>query len=194
MCLNELIDGYIPRIIRLSLLLIDILQPYVNYRNLPLSGNDLQIEWSVGGTITVDETFILYEYFNVLPDKNFTQQISAEKNPKNAQKILKNMTTLQNGRGIWDEAFTNNDNYKYNFVAPATKGKYLVFVIYAKVDQNWSKQNKPDPQVPPQTHISNIRINDSYNAKNVNFEISGSIYSKSNLVIFDTANLNKSLN
>jgi len=190
-CLDELIDGYVPRIIRLSLLLIDILKPYVNYRHSTQKDN-LLIEWTVGGAITVNETFILFDYFETMPNKELINSIKLEKNPRNSQiKYLKQATSIVNGKAIWDQNYSANDIFKFIFEQPKKKGKFLVFLIYAKVDQEWAKQNMPDPQVPPQTHISNIRINDNYHAKNNNFEISGQLYYQSKISVFNTENLKK---
>ncbi len=190
-CLDALIDGYVPRIIRLSLLLIDILQPYISYRHFNKDQN-LFVEWSVGGAIKVDETFILYDYFNESPDKKFIKSIYAEKNPKNTQiKLLKKITEAKNGKAIWEKNYSKEDFFNFTFQKPSESGKYIVFVIYAKVDQDWGKQTMPDPQVPPQTHISNIRINDLYTAKNNNFEIAGQLYYKSKVAIMDTENFNR---
>ena len=57
------------------------------------------------------------------------------------------------------------------------KGKVLIYIIYAKVDQNWAKQKSPDPNVPPQTHLSNIRINNNYKImEKLKKEFPGRIY------------------
>jgi hypothetical protein len=190
-CLDGLIDGYVPRIIRLSLLLIDILQPYVNYKYAKKDQN-LFLEWAVGGSIKVDETFILYDFFNEMPDKNFIKSIYAEKNPKNTQnQSLKKITDTKKGKAIWEKNYSSKDFFNFTFEKPNQSGKYLVFVIYAKVDQDWGKQIRPDPQVPPQTHVSNIRINDQYSAKNNNFEISGLLYYKSKIEVMDTEKLKR---
>lgn len=192
-CLDELIDGYIPRIIRLSLLLIDILQPYINYRHSK-NGENLYLEWAVGGAIKVDETFILYDYFNEAPEKKLIKSIYDEKNPKNTQsKFLKKITEAKKGKAIWDRNYSQKDFFNFTFEQPSQLGKYIVFVVYAKVDQDWGKQIRPDPQVPPQTHISNIRINDQYTAKNNNFEIRGQLYYKSKVAILDTQNFKRVL-
>jgi len=190
-CLDGLIDGYVPRIIRLSLLLIDILQPYVNYKYSKKDQN-LFLEWAVGGSIKVDETFILYDFFNEMPDKNFIKSIYAEKNPKNTQnQSLKKITDTKKGKAIWEKNYSSKDFFNFTFEKPNKSGKFLVFVIYAKVDQDWGKQIRPDPQVPPQTHISNIRINDQYSAKNNNFEINGLLYYKSKIEVMDTEKLKR---
>ena len=190
-CLDGLIDGYVPRIIRLSLLLIDILQPYVNYKYSNKDQN-LFLEWAVGGSIKVDETFILYDFFNEVPDKNFITSIYAEKNPKNTQnQSLKKITETKKGKAIWEKNYSSKDFFNFTFEKPNKSGKFLVFIIYAKVDQDWGKQIRPDPQVPPQTHISNIRINDQYSAKNNNFEINGLLYYKSKIEVMDTEKLKR---
>ena len=62
----------------------------------------------------------------------------------------------------------------------------MIYIIYAKVDQNWGKQNIPDPHVPPQTHITNIRTNGEYKASNNGFEIKGESYFTSDISILYT--------
>jgi hypothetical protein len=184
-CKEELIDGYIPRIIRLSLLLIDILQPYVNFRQRADDGN-LIVDWSVGGAISVDETFILYGYFNEVLDKKTLEEIIIEKDPNVTKKYLQYNTPIRSGKAIWDKNFTDKDYFKEVFESPLKFGNVLIYIIYAKVDQNWGKQNNPDPGVPPQTHISNIRLNSEYTAKNNGFQIEGSTYYASDIGILYT--------
>lgn len=184
-CEEELIDGYIPRIIRLSLLLIDILQPYVNFRQRADDGN-LIVDWAVGGAITVDETFILYGYFDEVLDKQILEQIINEKDPDVTKKYLQYNTPVKNGKAIWDKSFTDQDYFRETFETPLEFGNVLIYIIYAKVDQNWAKQTAPDPAVPPQTHISNIRLNSEYTAKNNGYEIEGSTFYASDISILYT--------
>ena len=184
-CGEELIDGYIPRIIRLSLLLIDILQPYVNFRQRADNGN-LKVEWAVGGAVTVDETFILYGYFDTVLEKEILQGIVNEKDPNLTKKYLKYNTPIRNGKAVWDKNFTDKDYFSETFEDPLNFGNVLIYIVYAKVDQNWGKQNSPDPGVPPQTHITNIRTNSDYNASNNGYEIEGTTYYASDISILYT--------
>jgi len=184
-CKEDLIDGYVPRIIRISLLLIDILQPYVNFRQ-KVNDNDLIVEWTVGGAISVDETFILYNFFEIVPDEKIINEILSEKIPQNTMKYLNHKTSIKKGKAIWDKNFTEKDYFSETIENPAKGGKILIYIIYAKVDQNWGKQNIPDPDVPPQTHITNIRTNDEYKAANNDFEIKGRSYFISNISIIHT--------
>ncbi len=190
LCLDEVIDGYIPRIIRLSLLLIDILKPYVNYRINNSNSKNLIVEWLVGGAITVDETFILFDYFDEIPTKEFEQKVLSEKDLKLVQNsYLKKSTEVKKGKGIWHEEYSTSEFFSNNFDTSNKNRKFLVFVIYAKVDQNWAKQKMPDPNVPPQTHISNIRINGNYTAKNGKYEIKGQLYFSSKMEVFDNTKI-----
>lgn len=184
-CKEDLIDGYIPRIIRLSLLLIDILQPYVNFRQNKVEQN-LIVEWAVGGAVSVDETFILYGYFDKVLEKEVLKEIINEKNPEKTMKYLKNKTNVLKGNAVWDKDFNDKNYFKETFESPLNKGAVLIYVIYAKVDQNWGKQNMPDPNVPPQTHITNTRTNGEYKAANNGFEISGTSYFMSDISILYT--------
>lgn len=189
-CLDPLIDGYIPRIIRLSLLLIDILKPYVNHRFFQMENGEFVIQWAVGGAINVDETFLLYGFFNKLPTNEQLNSILAYENPAEAQEILKNRSDSIQGKAIWHENFSDADFFNYRIPQVAHHGKYIVTLIYVKVDQDWGKQVNPDPQVPPQTHIANIRTNDKYSANNNGYQIKGHLYYKSKLSVLDTNNLN----
>jgi hypothetical protein len=183
-CEENLIDGYIPRVIRLSLLLIDILQPYVNFRQISDNKN-LKVEWTVGGAIIVNETFILYGYFDKILSKEILEEIVNNKDPNMTKKYLKSNTPFKSGKAIWDKNFNEEDYFKETFKNSLNKGKILIFIIYAKVDQNWGMQNMPDPGVPPQTHITNIRTNNEYIAKNNGFEIEGTNYFSSDISILN---------
>jgi len=47
-------DGHVPRNMRVCLSLIDLAAPYVNVRTAKKNGDAIDIEWKVGGSVTVD--------------------------------------------------------------------------------------------------------------------------------------------
>lgn len=185
-CLNKTIDGYIPRIIRLNLTLIDLLEPYINYHGeYKKISHKLNIKWLVGGSLVVDKTKIMYETF----DKSTTEQdfmnkkeklISMIKDFNNASQItnkdkiikLKGILTKENkknkdmkGLGIWNTDEANIKPFEYEI--DTKDKKYILFVIIANVDSYMKEfDNSVDPAVPPQTHFVNLRTNNKYIVKN----------------------------
>ena len=164
-------DGYVNRVIRIAITLIDLLIPYIKIEKEILNS----VEWNVGGAIIVDETFIIYDYFDSKP--SFSNDIT---NPSNMYEILKRKSEVFSGNALWSLEFNRENAYKYSFT---TEKKYLVYIIYAKVDKDWMKQNNPKPLVNPQTHIVNLRNSNEYIAKNKNFFLKGQEYFNSGIII-----------
>ncbi|GMF39503.1 unnamed protein product [Phytophthora fragariaefolia] len=145
--------GHIPRNVRLSLLYIDMVQPYVLWKTHPHTTavkKATAFKWEVAGAITVDNTQL-----KIWSD-----------NPANATLI-----EAQKGVTRWyhkDLGSKVNDNNKGFFSAsvkfPAA-GTYYVQAV-ATVDQDWATQGTgediPVPMVKPQTHIVNARTNDDW--------------------------------
>ena len=132
LCLDPLIDGYIPRVLRLSLTLIDLLEPYVNISIQRLS-NNLSVDWTVGGAIGVDKTFILYDYVD--NDIKFKKKFNEIKDNSKLRKIFTYRTKPKFGKAIWDEAFSTIDIFRENINLIKKKRKFLVFVVLAQVDK-----------------------------------------------------------
>jgi hypothetical protein len=170
-CLDDFIDGYIPRIIRIALTMIDIVRPYINSR-FTTDPNTVTIEWAIGGAITVDSTYITYNYYDELPSKEgFEKSIQDSAQESEIKLLLPFTTEAKIGKAVWSDEYHERDWLKES-VKKENK-KYLVYVPVAKVDQNFGHQSNPDPKVPPQSHLSNGRINPNYKIKNGEFELNG---------------------
>ena len=132
-CLDPLVDGYIPRVLRLSLTLIDLLEPYVNSK-VKKTKDSVNVDWLVGGAITVDKTFILYDFIN--DAINYKVKFEKIKDVSKLRKIFKFRTTHKKGKAIWDEEFTSKDTFRDSISLKGRNGeKFLVFVILAQVDK-----------------------------------------------------------
>lgn len=184
LCLDKYIDGYIPRILRLGLTLIDILNPYITFITQNHRSH-IDVHWTVGGAVTVDETFMLYDYFPTHPDQHIIAALKEAKEPSEVEKILKNKTDTNCGKAVWDIEYNTKDHFKHKIETEFNNGNYIVFVIFAKVDKDWSIQNHPDPVINPQTHIANLRNSNNYKASNGEFELIGQEYFKSSVKIIN---------
>lgn len=190
-CLDEYIDGYIPRIIRLSLTLIDILSPYINLR-IKENQNDIAVEWAVGGSINVDNTYIVYDYF---PNNYGRIRMGLLKNHLKTgdiaiiKRYLNQTTTAQTGKAIWNVDYEAKDNFKQ--VLQKKHSSTLVFMVIASVDSSWGKKNNPDPDINPQTHIANMRTNENYTASNSHYTIKGTNFFSSEVKIVKFSSHNK---
>ena len=131
-CLDPLIDGYIPRVLRLSMTLIDLLEPYINLEVKRIS-NSINIDWIVGGSIRVDKTFILYDYVD--DALNFKERLDKIKENSNLKKIFKFITRSKMGKAVWDEEFSSKDTFKENIRLDKSQRKFFVFLILAQVDK-----------------------------------------------------------
>lgn len=131
-CLDPLIDGYIPRVLRLSLTLIDLLEPYVNVVIKRIS-NNLIVDWIVGGAIRVDKTFILFDYVD--DPLKFKKRFNKITDNSKLNKLFTFRSKPKFGKAIWDEAFSSRDYFRDNIDLVKSKRKFLVFIVVAQVDK-----------------------------------------------------------
>lgn len=190
-CLDDYIDGYIPRIIRLSLTLIDLLNPYVNFLVQPVKNKNLLVTWTIGGAINIDSSFILYGFFEEQPSKEIIDKLNYSTNIMELKSLLKNSSRNYSGKAVWNIDYSAADRFKYLFKSPNKKGNYLVFIIIGYVDKNWSLKNHPDPDINPQTHIANFRTNPNYTASNACYTIKGQEFFRSSVKVIYTKNIKK---
>ncbi|ETO58503.1 hypothetical protein F444_23123 [Phytophthora nicotianae P1976] len=145
--------GHVPRNVRLSLLYIDLVQPYVLWKTHPYKGNvnkAVTFEWEVAGAIIVDKTQ-LKVWSDDPTGVTHTQAQSG--------------VTRWYHKDLGLKVKTNNKGLFSADVDFATTGTYYVQAI-ATVDQDWATQGTgediPVPKVKPQTHIVNARTNDDW--------------------------------
>ncbi|CEG39105.1 hypothetical protein L915_20196 [Plasmopara halstedii] len=145
--------GHIPRNVRLSLLYIDLVQPYVLWKTHPLKATVAQavkFKWEVAGAITVDSTRL-----KVWSDDPADAKLSrAQRGVTRWYHEDLNLKVKANNKGL----FAAHLDF-------AAAGTYYVKAI-ATVDQSWATQgtgeDQPVPMVGPQTHIVNARTNDDW--------------------------------
>jgi hypothetical protein len=189
-------DGYVPRVIRLSLTLIDLLNPYIKVYVKTLNDNEKkvkEINWVVGGAMGVDSTFVLYTYSEKKPDSTLMSDMKKTITEGTGtfdklKKLLPLQSDNMKGKGIWDMNFTENDMFKFpvNATENVQKNKKIItFVIVSRVDKDWLQQNNPSPNIKPQTHIVNLRNEENYEVTNGNFVLKGRKYFYSELVVID---------
>ena len=58
------LKGYIPRLIRASLAIIDLAAPYVNVVKKERVDNQLSLNWKVGGASEVNKVWVYYDYID----------------------------------------------------------------------------------------------------------------------------------
>lgn len=79
--------------------------------------------------------------------------------------------TLQDcrGLGMWEKnednevEDSNRGKISFNIIIPKMSGEYCAAVL-AQFDQDWATQEKPDPKLPPQSHVARVRLEDYYAA------------------------------
>jgi len=131
-CLDQLVDGYIPRILRLSLSLIDLLQPYINFDYTTHNkSRQLSLKWIVGGALKVDSCYVLYDYVSKREAKRIQTKIESTSDNQDIIKIFKQKSKLFSGKGIWGHNFSSDkDIFKLNlklFVLNVYYDDYLNF-------------------------------------------------------------------
>ncbi|TMW65360.1 hypothetical protein Poli38472_008002 [Pythium oligandrum] len=158
--------GHVPRNVRIALMYIDLVQPYVQWKNGTESsraGDEVTFNWEVLGAVTVDDTHLK---ISKTADFNETE-----------------LTAFQTGVTRWyhpdmaTSSATNKGLFKHS-VTFKEPGTYYVQAV-ATVDQNWLKQGTgkdvPVPNVPPQTHVVNARTNPSWSYSNNGKTVQGQL-------------------
>lgn len=160
-------NGYIPRVIRVALAMIDMLKPYVDM-TINSKGKTINISWNIGGAIDVDETFLLYSKKQI--------NVNQLRKMKSIEDIKQryNHTKIQKGKGFWNIHYSNKSSFKERI---EVKGKEINVVVVYKCDSKWGRKVRDsDPRIYPQTHIANARTNSKYRAKNNEYYIKGSSF------------------
>uniref|UniRef100_K3WZB5 Peptidase M14 domain-containing protein n=1 Tax=Globisporangium ultimum (strain ATCC 200006 / CBS 805.95 / DAOM BR144) TaxID=431595 RepID=K3WZB5_GLOUD len=156
--------GHVARNLRISLMYIDLVQPYVAWKIAPTTataGTATSLQWEVAGGITVGKTQL---------------QIS-----RSADMSSPTLTTAQAGVTRWyhpdmaTSTSTNKGLFTQSYTFPSA-GTYYVQAV-ATLDQDWTTQGTgatiPVPNVKPQTHVVNARTNTAWSYSNNGRTVTG---------------------
>lgn len=162
--------GHVARNVRLGLMLIDLVSPYVYVTEVAFpKPSELIIGWEVGGAFTVDETEV------------------SLKSPQTGEILIQ--SPIQKGATRWSSK-TNNDRGKWPFktqfqarfdlsaLGLKTRETQITLLVRARVDQSWAwnKRTDTDPVgVPPQSHWVNARTNPKWSRSNAGFHVNGKL-------------------
>jgi hypothetical protein len=155
---NDVVTGYIPQNIRMALVLIDLAEPYLSWRQaenntIPthaLAGSEINLSWYVNGSFRITDTRLLY---------------GNDPNPKDHYKYN---SQNQSGASHWTGQY-----FTEKIKLPQVPGDYY-FVATAQVDQNALIQNMPEPELEPQSLFVQQRTVDEWTFEINNDTISGS--------------------
>jgi hypothetical protein len=196
-------NGHVSRNIRVSLAAIDLVEPYVSIvgvsnktvmgdfvplkkstcKSLPVvsiskDAKAITIHWTVGGAINIDSSSIWIADANKVSDVDL-------KNCSSQPEITTINNLFQMGESFIGEGF-----YSTNGPRPSHKStigprfsstiplspdidNFLV-IASAKVDSLWATQpSTVAPDVPPQSHLANVRTNPSWKFSYSNQTIQG---------------------
>ena len=156
---NQVLDpapeGLIPQYIRMSLGLIDLVEPYIKIDILP-NAFGYEVTWEVWGCIQVDWTSLYYTPFTTETNQTVHSNL-------NQALHLFSQTMPQSGDCGGKTVFYESIEGKNN----------LLFFVAASVDRKWLDQAHPDPQVPPQSHVVRARTDPNYFVSVNNYSIQG---------------------
>jgi hypothetical protein len=205
-------NGHVSRNIRLALLAVEMVQPYVAIvaiNQLPLSDDVVpmmkresmtcldnkavmvaknakivDIEWTVGGAMTVDKTELWYAKWDDVDCWTPPTSTSKFKKAQNFQGIV-NGTGYFSVRGshpmpkesLTNIEPTNGPLFRATIQLDEMKrGDKIIVMASATVDQSWKKQPENiAPNVPPQSHIVNARTDPNYHHESNGKHIHGHV-------------------
>ncbi|DAZ93873.1 TPA: hypothetical protein N0F65_008139 [Lagenidium giganteum] len=171
--------GHVPRNVRMALMFIDLVQPYIAWKHHPRkssAGSSLKFKWEVLGSIAVDSTQLLVSKH---PDMSDAVATTAQSGVTRWYHPDFETSRAHDNNGLFHELLTFDDSGTYYIQAVAT------------VDQDWTKQgtgaDAPVPNVPPQTHIVNARTNDDWDFSSNGRRVKGRTVWKSSVrfALFD---------
>lgn len=170
-------NGHVTRNVRLSLMAIDIVQPYVSimsvnglplsddvvpmihldevdYRtskivSVPFGSKSVTVTWTVSGAFTVDSTKLYFASGNNLP---------LTVDGYDSTQVLQGVTK-------WNKISNANDvftSFKATLdISKFEAGENVAIIAAATVDQGWMTQPNDHvaPQLPPMSHVVNARTN-----------------------------------
>lgn len=188
-------NGHISRNIRLALLAVELVEPYVsifqvnnvrlpddvvplvppgdeschNANTVTVASNaqHLDILWTIGGSLTIDNTELWYAYLEDVADHDF----DCLKHPSDVDGFLKgeiigatNGTSAFSPNGAFPEPNDDEPNgpiFTGRILIPSSTAGQIVVYVSARVDQDWQNAPSEDyaPLVGPQSHIANVRTN-----------------------------------
>lgn len=153
--------GHIPRNVRLALMLVDVVEPYVLVKRASWTDNRLVVEWEVGGAFEVDETQVLVEWRGA----NRTSSV-----------IRNRPTRWTTGADADREAFPFKPDLTACFDLEPEEGE-MVIRVRARVDSSWVKRKSSLASTPlgfsPQSHWVNARTNPNWTMENAGKRIQG---------------------
>jgi hypothetical protein len=183
-------NGHIPRNLRLSLLSVDLVEPYVwftevnnillasdiiplqdrsgrscqrnNVTHLSAEDQVIQLKWMVGGGFEIEQTEIWYAKWDDMP----ASMVDCLSQPSitDIREFMKSGTPIgaTSGTGMFSSDGPTEFRATID-LSDFTAGEEIVILASARVDQSWSEQpGSAMPQVPPQSHIANARTNPNW--------------------------------
>ncbi|KAF0700756.1 Aste57867_8709 [Aphanomyces stellatus] len=201
--------GHVPQNVRMGLLLIDMVQPYLvwhesprpNWRHVPTSCApspsrrvfDCVINATCAFPNDTTHVRVVWEVLGAFSvDETFLQVASDARFPP-AHTVA---TAVQSGATRRNEyvvdqqptAKRSGGPYFMECVQVSTAAPLYIRAV-AKVDQNWAKQEvAAAPHTPPQSHLVNARTNDAYVMEWNGRRIQGAVYHYSEATIVVSAN------
>jgi len=224
-------NGHISRNLRIALMEIELVQPYVSILGaggvaleddivpskdrsnrscmqnkamlIPSNKKEIEIEWTVGGGFTVDETRIIHGRWEDMPlSIDGSGQLTDEDLAKLDGKINTLDATVGGGTTQWHKDGAQPNSGAFPTIGPLFQAsietssyspgdKIAVFAL-ARLDSSWSRQpNNIKPEGPPLSHVVNARTNPTWHHESAGKVIQGRLLWYSiplTLVVGDDAN------
>jgi hypothetical protein len=178
-------DGHVPRNVRLALIVIDMVQPYLQW--VAYDKQRLEFSWEVGGASYVDETHLSYKVraADGSVATKTTPPLSGPTRWTGSAKTNSNRPANQDaldGKDIeLEHADDQDDRQLWPFLPAFTQqivlpqgAQLLAVTAVASVDKAWATQPRaPSPRLPPQSHVVNARTNPAWDKTNNGHRVRG---------------------
>jgi len=200
--LNQNNKGLIPRNLRISLMMLDIVEPYLTITavngvliqddvvpltprlsrsciktkivSVPLDSEFVSIDWEAGGGFNVDSTTLLYAKWDDLPLEfdGFMQPPPYTVEVLNADSVFRTTTSME-GHTRWYTSDSNSANVGPNFAASIDVDDFEEGDIIAVFATSQFDSSWTDNDQTPQSHLVNTRTTEDWYHVNAGKVIQG---------------------
>ncbi|CAM9588296.1 unnamed protein product, partial [Laminaria digitata] len=191
-------NGHVARNIRLSLMVVDLVQPYVQWAPLGALATDaadlfagvivvednrgVDLGWTVGGAFQVDSTQLVWGSWPPNADTlspEAWEDIVTEANTHSHSQPQFGISRWGGGENSSGEGTLFRDRFEFNAPEdgddePGFPGDMAFVVAVASVDQSWGERvGKVWPDVGPQSHLVNARTSEDWFEQNAGHIVRG---------------------
>ncbi len=188
--------GHVPRNLRLMFSAIDLISAniYINSKKISFNkdNTEMTIPFLFMGCKTLEKFSVNKFHFSVLKKETLIDEILLQRSFSEIS-IYNNMS-FSNISCYWNNINNLEKIPEFNITIPGSSNNFkdfnfdfkkgnIYFIKGEGPDKNWEKQNEPDPNIKPISHVVNSKINENYSIEYGNYSLKSNYYLLSHPII-----------